>query len=190
MLEFRVNGRIAKPVAEVFDAVVNPEKLSGYFTTIGGASGPLVAGTTVTWWNMAPVIVDEVEENSRIVFRWDAMVEKGEEPYKTRVEMRFIPLETVIAEYLDRLFPGMELLESYPFRVTRAADIAKLEEPAEDLLESVQEELRARRFASVVRLEVVPEMPQWMRSLIADELAVGTDDIYEVRAPLAARDLF
>jgi polyphosphate kinase len=104
--------------------------------------------------------------------------------------MRFIPLETVIAEYLDRLFPGMELLESYPFRVTRAADIAKHEEPAEDLLESVQEELRARRFASVVRLEVVPEMPQWMRSLIADELAVGTDDIYEVRAPLAARDLF
>lgn len=92
-LEFRVNGRIAKPVAEVFDAVVNPQKLSGYFTTIGGASAPLVEGTTVTWWNMAPVIVDKVEENSRIVFRWDAMVEKDEEPYKTRVEMKFTPLE-------------------------------------------------------------------------------------------------
>lgn len=104
--------------------------------------------------------------------------------------MRFTPLEAVIAEHLDRLFPGMELLESYPFRVTRAADIAKHEEPAEDLLESVQEELRARRFASVVRLEVVPEMPQWMRSLIADELAVGAEDVYEVRPPLAARDLF
>ena len=104
--------------------------------------------------------------------------------------LRFIPLEVVIAEHLDRLFPGMELLESYPFRVTRAADIAKHEEPAEDLLETVQEELRARRFASVVRIEVVPEMPQWMRSLLADELAVGAEDVYEVRSPLAARDLF
>ena len=47
---FKVSGRIAKPAAEVFDAVVNPTKLSGYFTTLGGASAPLVAGTTVTWW--------------------------------------------------------------------------------------------------------------------------------------------
>ena len=52
-LEFRVNGRIGKPIAEVFDAVVNPKKLSGYFTTIGGASAPLAEGTTVTWWGMA-----------------------------------------------------------------------------------------------------------------------------------------
>ncbi|MEO7795702.1 MAG: polyphosphate kinase 1 [Thermoanaerobaculia bacterium] len=104
--------------------------------------------------------------------------------------LRFVPLEVVIAEFLERLFPGMELLESYPFRVTRAADVAKHEELAEDLLESVQEDLRARRFASVVRLEVVPEMPEWMRSLLADELIVGAEDIYEVRSPLATRDLF
>ncbi len=104
--------------------------------------------------------------------------------------MRLIPLEVVIAEYLERLFPGMELLESYPFRVTRAADVARHEEQAEDLLESVQEDLRARRFASVVRLEVVPEMPEWMRALLADELVVGPADLYEVRSPLAARDLF
>jgi uncharacterized protein YndB with AHSA1/START domain len=92
-LEFRVNGRIGRPVEEVFDAVVNPTKLSGYFTTIGGASAPLVAGTTVTWFGMAPVIVDEVEPNQRIVFRWDAMVDEGEDGYKTRVEMRFKQLD-------------------------------------------------------------------------------------------------
>ncbi|MEZ5313770.1 MAG: hypothetical protein R2862_09040 [Thermoanaerobaculia bacterium] len=103
---------------------------------------------------------------------------------------RFVPLEQVIGENLGRLFPGMELLESYPFRVTRAADIERHEQPAEDLLESVQEELRARRFASVVRLDVVPEMPLWMRSLIADELEVSTDDVREVRSPLGGRDLF
>ena len=92
-LEFRVNGRIGRTVADVFDAVVNPKKLSGYFTTIGGASAPLVEGTTVTWWGMAPVIVDKVEENALIVFRWDAMVDEAEAPYKTRVEMRFKALE-------------------------------------------------------------------------------------------------
>lgn len=92
-LEFRVNGRIGRPVEEVFDAVVNPTKLSGYFTTIGGASAPLVAGTTVTWWNMAPVIVDEVEPFRKIVFRWDAGVDEGEEGYQTRVEMLFRQLD-------------------------------------------------------------------------------------------------
>lgn len=47
-LKFDVYGKIAKPVAEVFDSVYNPKKLSGYFTT-GGASAPLDPGTTVTW---------------------------------------------------------------------------------------------------------------------------------------------
>jgi uncharacterized protein YndB with AHSA1/START domain len=47
-LRFEVYGKIARPVAEVFDAVYNPRKLSGYFTT-GGASGPLTQGSSVTW---------------------------------------------------------------------------------------------------------------------------------------------
>ncbi|HSM13690.1 MAG TPA: polyphosphate kinase 1 [Thermoanaerobaculia bacterium] len=103
---------------------------------------------------------------------------------------RYLALEEMIAEHLGRLFPGEELLETYAFRVTRAADVERLEEPAEDLLESIQEELRERRFATVVRLEVVPEMPPWMRRLLGDELEVGEDDVYEVLPPLAARDLF
>lgn len=92
--EFRVNARMGKPVAEVFDAVVDPKKLSGYFvTTGGGASAALVEGTTVIWWGDVPVEVDEVVKNERIVFRWDASTAKGEAPYKTKVEMRFEPLE-------------------------------------------------------------------------------------------------
>lgn len=90
---FRVSGRIGKPVAEVFDAVVNPDKLSGYFTTLGGASAPLVAGTTVTWWKTVPVEVDEVVPDKRIVLRWDAEAQDGKPAYKTRIEMGFEPLE-------------------------------------------------------------------------------------------------
>jgi len=103
---------------------------------------------------------------------------------------RFLPLEELIAAHLERLFAGQELLECYPFRVTRAADVSRHEEPAEDLLEAIQEELNERRFAQVVRLEVVPEMPSWMRSLIREELEVDPQDVYEVLPPLAARDLF
>jgi len=103
---------------------------------------------------------------------------------------RFVALEELIGAHLDRLFPGQELLEWYPFRVTRSADVARHEEPAEDLLEVIQEELHERRFAPVTRLEVVPGMPAWMRSLICEELEVSGEDVYEVLPPLAARDLF
>ncbi|MDE3810993.1 SRPBCC domain-containing protein [Sinorhizobium meliloti] len=91
--EFRVNGRIARPVGQVFDAVVNPDQLSRYFVTLGGISGPLIAGTTVTWWGEVPIKVEAVEPNERIVFCWDAMTGEGESPYQTRVEMRFQPLD-------------------------------------------------------------------------------------------------
>jgi uncharacterized protein YndB with AHSA1/START domain len=92
-LGFKVSARIARPVSEVFDAVANPAKLSGYFTTLGGASAPLVAGTTVTWWGKVPVAVDEVVPERKIVLRWDADVATGEEPYKTLIEMSFEPLD-------------------------------------------------------------------------------------------------
>ncbi|MDW6021937.1 SRPBCC domain-containing protein [Mesorhizobium sp. BAC0120] len=92
-LGFKVSGRIAKPVADVFDAVVNPTKLSGYFTTIKGASAPLVAGTTVTWWGDIPVEVDEVVPQRRIVLRWDGGGADAKPSYRTRIEMNFEPLE-------------------------------------------------------------------------------------------------
>jgi uncharacterized protein YndB with AHSA1/START domain len=74
--KFTVGGRIARPLAEVFEAVVDPTKLSAYFTT-GGAKGRLVPGTPVTWDfhdfpGAFPVYVIEVEQNRRIVLRWDA----------------------------------------------------------------------------------------------------------------------
>ena len=75
-LQFRVYGKIARPVAEVFDAVYNPSKLSGYFTT-GGASAPLVEGSTVTWDfadfpGAFPVQVRKVERDRLIELEWKA----------------------------------------------------------------------------------------------------------------------
>ncbi|HYG64721.1 MAG TPA: polyphosphate kinase 1 [Thermoanaerobaculia bacterium] len=103
--------------------------------------------------------------------------------------LRFVPLEEVIAHNLDRLFPGMEIVESYPFRVTRNADVQRNEETADDLLEAIQEELRERRFATVVRLEVAAGMPGWMLDLLSEELEVVPQEIFEAEGPLALRDL-
>jgi uncharacterized protein YndB with AHSA1/START domain len=88
-LRFQVFGKIAKPVAEVFDAVYNPKKLSGYFTT-GGASGPLDEGTTVTWDfadfpGAFPVYVRKVEPNRLIELEWKA----NDGDYNTYVRMEF-----------------------------------------------------------------------------------------------------
>lgn len=91
-LKFRVAGRVARSVEDVFDAIVDPDKLSGYFTT-GGAKGRLKAGATVTWDfhdfpGAFPVRVIEVEKNQKIVLNWDA--DNGGE---TRVTMVFTALE-------------------------------------------------------------------------------------------------
>ncbi|MFL6289351.1 MAG: polyphosphate kinase 1 [Thermoanaerobaculia bacterium] len=103
--------------------------------------------------------------------------------------LRYVPLEEVISHNLDRLFPGMEVVESYPFRVTRNADVQRNEEEADDLLETIQEELRERRFATVVRLEVGSGMPGWMRELLAEQLEIQEQEIFEVDRLLALRDL-
>jgi polyphosphate kinase len=103
--------------------------------------------------------------------------------------LRFVPLEEVISHNLDRLFPGMEIVESHSFRVTRNADVQRNEEAADDLLEAIQEELRERRFATVVRLEVAKGMPRWLVELLFDELELVEPEVFEVEGPLALRDL-
>ncbi|RKH51004.1 ATPase [Corallococcus sp. AB049A] len=89
--KFQVQLKIRKPVAQVFEAVVNPAKLSGYF--VKTSSGPLATGATVKWsFAEAPgefdVITREVVPNERIVLEWPA--DRGA---LTRVEMTFVPLD-------------------------------------------------------------------------------------------------
>jgi uncharacterized protein YndB with AHSA1/START domain len=101
-LKFQVQTKIQKPVAEVFDAVQNPEKLNGYFTN-GGASAPLVEGATVEWafedtpgekMGPFPVKVKKVVPNESITFEWE-----GAPGRDTLVEISFeatSPSETLV----------------------------------------------------------------------------------------------
>jgi uncharacterized protein YndB with AHSA1/START domain len=100
-LKFKVSGRIAKPVSEVFEAVVDPKTLSRYFTT-GGAKGRIEKGATVTWDfadfpGATPVTVVDVVKDKRIVLNWDAADDSPEgetlPKHQTTVTMEFEALE-------------------------------------------------------------------------------------------------
>lgn len=102
----------------------------------------------------------------------------------------FVPLGQIIIANLHRLYPGMEIVSAYAFRVTRNADIARNEEEADDLLEMINDELRERRFAPVVRLEVEAAMEESMVEFLRVELELDPMDVYRIRGPLRQTDLF
>ncbi|HSA79439.1 MAG TPA: polyphosphate kinase 1, partial [Geminicoccaceae bacterium] len=104
---------------------------------------------------------------------------------------RFVRLEEVMAQSLDRLFPGMEIDACEFFRVTRNANTERDEEDADDLVSMIEAELRERKFAPIVRLEVGAGMDPVHRGMLAVELGLNEDqDVFETSAPLGLRDLF
>ena len=96
----------------------------------------------------------------------------------------YVWIEEVIAANLDTLFPGMEIVEAHPFHVTRDADIAIKELEAEDLLETIEEGVRQRKFGSVVRLEVNQQMPQHILQILMTNLEVETSQVYRQKGLL------
>jgi polyphosphate kinase len=111
----------------------------------------------------------------------------------------FIPLEVVIGANLEALFPGVEILGCYTFRITRNTDLQiDNGDEAEDLLSLIQEEVRNRRFAEVVRIEVHASMPASLRELLLMEFSeqqepparpLTPEDLYEVRGLIDTADL-
>ncbi len=102
----------------------------------------------------------------------------------------WVPLEDLIAANLDSLFPGMIIAESWSFRVTRHSDLEIDDDEAEDLLETIEEELRRQRFSRAVRLEVEEGMPDHVISLLTRELQVNSADAHELATPLGLTDLW
>ena len=100
----------------------------------------------------------------------------------------FVPLEAVIAHFLDWLFPQMEVVERAVFRVTRDADF-EVSDEADDLLEAVELELRRRRFGDVVRLEVSGSVSNRLLGRLTEGLGAAEDQVYPIRGPLDLADL-
>ena len=101
-----------------------------------------------------------------------------------------VPLEQAIAHNLESLFPGMNIQEYHPFRITRDADLELEEDEADDLLLAIEQELRKRRMGgNTVRLEIRSQTPQSVRFRLLEDLGLTKSDIYEVDGLLALRDL-
>jgi polyphosphate kinase len=96
----------------------------------------------------------------------------------------FVPLEEVIAAHLSQLFPGMEVVDSHLFRVTRNADLEVEEDEAEDLLQALERELARRRFGPAVRLEVDDAIDDGLLRMLGRELEVGAREVLRARGLL------
>ncbi|HWG35772.1 MAG TPA: polyphosphate kinase 1 [Gemmatimonadaceae bacterium] len=110
----------------------------------------------------------------------------------------FVPVEQVISANLGALFPGMEILGSWAFRVTRYSDLeVKASDETEDLLTAIEEQVFQRRFTEVVRVEVQTGVPDEIRAILVDELreeqtpefALTPEDVVDGGALLELGDL-
>ncbi len=132
--------------------------------------------------NLAVVVRDPVESRElfarvkvpNTLLRWTRVGE----------DHRYVPLEQVIAAHLDELFPGMEIVEHHPFRVTRNADLSDTLDDAEDLLSAVEFELRRRRFGRATRLEIDSAMSEQVVDLLMREFDLEASALYTNDAPL------
>ena len=95
-----------------------------------------------------------------------------------------IPIEVVIGQHLDHLFPGMDILEHHLFRVTRNENLEVEEDDAENLLTAMEKELERRRFGASVRLEVEDTISPFTRRYLVKALGLRDDDVFELPAPL------
>jgi len=102
----------------------------------------------------------------------------------------FVWLEQVIAANLATLFPGMEILAVYPFRIIRDADIEIQELEADDLLETMQQGIRKRKFGSVVQVAIYENMPADIRDLLVDNLEIHHTELLTLSSPLGMSSLW
>ena len=101
---------------------------------------------------------------------------------------KFVLLEDLIAANVSRLIPEAKTESCHLFRITRDADIELREEEAEDLLRTMEQNLKQRRFGDVVRLEVSNTMPGEMVRYLTDSLEIAAEDIYVVEGPIKVAD--
>jgi polyphosphate kinase len=97
---------------------------------------------------------------------------------------RYVPIEDVIAAHLNYLFDGMDIVETYLFRVTRVRELEVDEDVTENLLQAMERELAKRRFEPAVRLEVADDMSDDVLTRLARELGVDENAVYKVTGPL------
>jgi polyphosphate kinase len=153
---------------------------------------PYISGLSL---NLAVTLRDPTTKKDRFarvkvpetLSRFLAVEAKGKKAVGDRHDSEtqsFVPVEDIIAAHLDFLFPGMEIVSHYTFRVTRNEDVEVEEDDAENLLKAMEEELQRRRFGPAVRLEVAENLSSTIRDLLVRELGISDADVFHLPAPL------
>lgn len=101
----------------------------------------------------------------------------------------FVWMEQLVAANLEMLFPGVQVVNSYPFRVIRDADLEIREDEAGDLLQTIEDSINRRRFGDVIYLAVENSMPEPIKTLLLTNLEIEVTDLYSVEGPLGLSDL-
>lgn len=104
-------------------------------------------------------------------------------------KIKFVWIGDLIKSNLNLLFPGMEILAAHRFRITRNTDLEIQEDEAEDLLDVIEENVKQRKFGSVVRLEVERNMPDYMLETLIENLEINQDDVHALDGNLGLSDL-
>lgn len=102
----------------------------------------------------------------------------------------FVWIDDLACQHLGMLFPGYTVAEAHPFRITRDAEFAIQELEADDLLESIEEGIRRRRFGSVVRVTVDDDMPESVQQILTENLSLDPGELIVLDPPLGFSDLF
>ncbi len=141
-----------------------------------GLPFPYISGLSL---NLGLIVRDPVEGESRFARvkvppRLPRFLAGGES---------LVPIDDVVQSKVERLFPGMAVVASAKFRVTRDADFS-IGDESDDLLGAVEAQVRRRRFGHVVRLEVEDRAPDEIVDQLTEALGVSTRDVYRVRRPL------
>lgn len=105
-------------------------------------------------------------------------------------EYAFVLLEQLLMAHAGLLFPGFEVIAAHPFRITRDAEMVIQELEADDLLETIEQGVRQRRFGSVVRMTIEPTMPENIRDILVENLDMDPADVITVAPPLGMSELF
>ncbi len=118
------------------------------------------------------------------LIRVDDIIKPSKKGINGHFSAKYVWLDDLIKKNIQTLFPGLDIIEAQRFRITRDTDMEIQEDEADDLLEVIEENIRQRRFGSVVRLEVEKDMPDFMLDTLTENLEITWDDIHIIDGPL------
>ncbi|MBK7104058.1 MAG: polyphosphate kinase 1 [Ignavibacteriae bacterium] len=118
------------------------------------------------------------------LLRVDKILYPNQPKKNGKLAAKFVWIDDLIKQNLHFLFPGINIECSHLFRITRNTDISIQEDEADDLLQVIEENIKQRKFGSVVRLEVEKEIPNFMIETFIENLNITTTDIHFIDGPL------